>query len=212
MIKLAFVGKMASGKTELSQYFLDNYGGYRVAFADALKADVIKYRLTPDGEILKARDRSLLQNYGQLRRAEIANIDLMPQRILYNNQGKFIIEEMEPSVTFDLGKCYPEYWVDLAVAKALELSVTENVIIDDIRRANEAKALKDNGFTIVKIVASDETRKQRLNFRDGRFNERDLNNISESEVDKIPFDFGINNDRNDDTAKNELNRIVAIIK
>jgi dephospho-CoA kinase len=211
MLKIGLLGRMASGKTTLSEFFIDKYKATRVAFADALKEDLIKYALTPDGTIIKSRDRALLQNYGQLRRGELSTIDLSPYRILYNDNGKFIMEELELEHKFQLGWCYPEIWIDEAIKKALELATTSNVIIEDIRRKNEAEALRKHGFSVIKINASDEARKNRLIQRDGYYHESSLHNISESEVDDIPYDFIIDNNEDNENSLNELATIVTMI-
>ncbi len=216
MIKLGLLGKMASGKTTLSEHFIKKYNAQRVAFADGLKADIIHYGLTPDGKIDKARDRKLLQDYGQLRRGEISTISMLPNRVLYKNfDGKFIIEEIELDQKFELGWCYPEIWIDEAIKKALEVAKTSNVIIDDIRRKNEAEALRNNGFSIIKILASDITRRDRLIKRDGYYHESSLHNISEIEVDDIPYDFSIDNNDNyidRDNNMNVFDTIVSMIR
>jgi len=204
LIKLGLMGKMASGKTQLAEYFLSTYGGQRVAFADALKGDIIQYGLTPDGTILKARDRGLLQSYGQLRRGEIKEIQL-PGRYLNNKEGHCFLEGRE------IGKSYSGYWVDQAMQKADTISNYANVIMDDIRRINEAEALRNHGFLIVKLYASDVTRRHRLLIRDGHFSEASLYDVSESEIDSIAHDVEINNDFNTDFSKRELDQIVTLL-
>jgi dephospho-CoA kinase len=211
MMKIAFLGKMASGKTELSEYFLETYGGNRVAFADTLKKDVIDFGFTPDGNIVKSRDRELLQNYGQLRRGELSELQVSDDITLENHNDEFIMIDHKNNLTMKLGKSYTNYWVDQTISRTKFLAQANNVIIDDIRRANEAEALKQIGFTIVKINTSDEVRMRRLIKRDGDFNKKNLNNISETEVDKIPFDYELNNNYDDNNGKNELDKIVSII-
>lgn len=202
---------MGSGKTELSQYFLEHFNGTRIAFADALKADIINYGFTPDGQIVKSRDRGLLQAYGQFRRGEIFRVPLAEGSMLCNVDG-YAVHRQDYShgvQMINMGKNYPNYWVDQAMTKASQLGATSNIIMDDIRRLNEAEALKSNNFTIIKIWASDETRKRRLIARDGKFDETLLNDISESEVDNIPYDAILDNNKDDENGKNSLHQIVT---
>jgi len=211
MLKVGLLGKMASGKTELAQYFINTYKAQRVAFADALKADIVQYGLTPDGAIVKSRDRALLQKYGQLRRGEILEINMQPFRMLYNVGGHFVMEEIELETKFTLGVCYANYWVDKAIDKATALAASSNVMIEDVRRNNEAEAMKKNGFTIFKVLASDEVRKDRLIKRDGHYHESSLHDISESEVDYIPYDFGLDNNQDNDNSKKEMDFWIATL-
>jgi dephospho-CoA kinase len=94
-----------------------------------------------------------------------------------------------------MGINHPNYWVDALLDKVSVLSMEgHNIVVDDIRRLNEATALRDNDFLLVKIECDEKIRLARLKERDGNFNPDTLENISESEVDKLPCDGVITNE------------------
>jgi dephospho-CoA kinase len=70
---------------------------------------------------------------------------------------------------------------DIWVKRTLETAEFEDrVLIDDLRRMNEYEALKNNGFVIVRVVADESVRIDRLIKRDGTCDVSLLYNESES--------------------------------
>lgn len=213
MIKIGLAGKMASGKTALAEHFLNTYGGSKVSFADKLKNDVVEYGLTIDGQIVKSRDRKLLQDYGQFRRGEVAKIEIPEVNIsLLNEMGHFILKDKD-GIKHILGSCEPNHWLNQGVAKADALIATgTNVILDDLRFVNECEYLKAHGFVIIKINASQAIREERLLARDGGFNPANFTDVSEIQFDDMVGHYEIQNEKNDDSAQKQLDEIVALIK
>lgn len=62
VIKIAFGGKMGSGKTTIIKYLINKYGGYGLNFSDALY-DILYYSQERCG-IIKQKDRKFLQWVG----------------------------------------------------------------------------------------------------------------------------------------------------
>jgi dephospho-CoA kinase len=217
MMKICLTGKMATGKTLLAQHFLDNYGGKKVAFADKLKEDVINYKLTIDEQIVKSRDRKLLQNYGQLRRGELPRMEIPEVNIiLVNDNGNLMLAKgnsLNHRIWKNLGPCEANHWINQGILKANEIIQSgENVILDDVRFVNEGEHLKANGFIIIKVNANQSIREERLLARDGSFNPDNFNDVSEMQLDNIVGHYDITNNHNDDTAKKQFDEIVALIK
>lgn len=198
MFKLGLIGKMGAGKTMLSEMVLQAFPGNskRVAFANQLKEDVITFGLTVDGKIDKARDRSVLQNYGQMRRGELETFDYWAGRVTNNDGNCFLTHKTEHNMNhMYVGNCSATHWVDITLEKIAELEQRNySVIVDDIRRENEAEALLNDNFIIIKINCNDEIRFARLRERDGSFDPSTLNDISESQVDSLPFTAAITNE------------------
>ena len=204
---IAFVGKMGSGKTALAEMFVNYFGASKLAFADSLKKDIIKYNLTVDGKIDKSRDRSLLQDYGQLRRSEIRHFDFF-NGVIEEKRGEAYISYFSGETNY-IGNCYLNYWTDRMFYQINNFRYDNKLIVnDDIRRLNEQEMLKKMDFLIIKIETSDDIRFDRLQKRDGSFDSNTLNNISETEVDKIPYDFLIYNNDTIDLTWNNLLRVI----
>ena len=80
-------------------------------------------------------------------------------------------------------------WLDALMREA---DKHELAVCDDVRFVNEALTLKENGWTLVKLVINDDLQKQRLQDTYGDDWEVHWNNrtdASETEVDSIPLDI-----------------------
>ena len=82
----------------------------------------------------------------------------------------------------------PNVWINIALRNAKECKDCKNVFISDVRLKNEFSALKEDGWTCVKLM------RKHLEGREGTGS---INHPSETELDEIPdskWDFVINND------------------
>jgi len=202
-MNIGFIGEMASGKTQLAQYFLEKYGGQKVSFADALKKDVVDFDLIVDGKIQKPRDRKVMQDYGQLRRAEGLEFDINGHN-LKNKNGIFLLDGVEK------GLCRPDHWLNMGLMKALELEQQNiNSVFDDIRFPNEVKALMKHNFIIIRTYATKEVRIQRLLSRDGGYNEKDFADSSETETAYLPINYMIDNNGSLESSYETLDIILS---
>lgn len=187
-MKIGLIGEMATGKTELAKYFMTKYTGQKVSFADALKEEVSKFGLTPDGEVKKPRDRKVLQSYGQIRRGDLQSFDANGHHVEILNNILHIDGETTGKI------CYANAWTDIAMNKvALFEHEGANVIFDDIRFENEVKLLMENQFLLIRIFATEDIRKQRLTSRDGGFDPEDFKDISETTIKCLPINYMIDN-------------------
>lgn len=203
------MGQMGAGKTYIVDHMLaNNHSTVKIAFADKLKEDIIALGLTPDGRIEKPRDRQLLQNYGQLRRGEINQFYPVDNLSLFNFMGKTYRRDLYfPNTPFSIGECYPNYWVDQLMDKVK--NTISNVIIEDVRRFNEAEAVRKHGFCVIKLECALEARLQRLLARDGSFNRETLTDISESEVDALPCYAAVKNETTLDYVTQEIHKAMS---
>ena len=199
--RVAFIGKMGSGKTSLSGKLVGTFGYKKISLADELKNDIIKYNLTPDGKIDKARDRAILQAYGQLRRGEVSRLNHWNGRVTISKDE--VILKHWGRLPVSIGSYNVDYWVDEFIKK-LNDDYETKIVNDDIRRMNELNILWKGHFFIVKVNVNDDIRKSRLIERDGSFDESTLNDISESEIDLLPYDVAIDNNDTFESAWNSL--------
>lgn len=75
-----------------------------------------------------------------------------------------------------------------------DIDMSKNIIVTDLRQENECQFLKDNGFTIIKIVADDNDRINRMNELHDKYSKEDLNHETELAVDNINEDIVVCND------------------
>jgi dephospho-CoA kinase len=203
---IALAGKMGSGKTTIVEKLLENISAQKLAIANPLKEEIVKYKLTPDGVLNKSRDRNILQSYGQLRRGELESFFIDKGMVKKINNKAWILY----SDTYEeecIGECNENYWINLTAEKIIQMS-DKNILIDDVRRINEAIILKKLGFTIIKIACPEEIRKQRLLEKYGKVEEKLLNDISEIDIDNIQFDYTVINDKSLKLVVNDILNLI----
>jgi dephospho-CoA kinase len=142
-MKIAIAGRMASGKTTMADWLVDNHDYHKVSLAGKVK------EIASDLFGMQEKDRPLLQQIGMKMR------------------------EIRPSVWID-------YVIDLG-------NHHENIVIDDVRFVNEAKALSEAGWKVVRLVIDEDLQKERLmkTYEDWEIHWNNRNDNSETEVDLI---------------------------
>ena len=108
-------------------------------------------------------------------------------RELFNMTGKD--RPLLQQIGMKMREIRPSVWLDALMREA---DKHELAVCDDVRFINEARTLKENGWTLVKLVISEDLQKQRLQDTYGDDWEVHWNNrtdASETEVDKIPLDL-----------------------
>lgn len=89
----------------------------------------------------------------------------------------------------------PKVWV-----KSLDKTLTflesegfESFVVTDVRQQNEYDYLKSKGFTVIKVEAEDELRRERIIKSGDQFNPEDFYHETEIAVDSIPCDYLLTN-------------------
>lgn len=181
--KLAFTGKMGSGKTSASlialgalteKYGMDNSIGYVISFAYPLHQCAVALHR-------KSKPRLFLQRLGDLARREFG--DDIFERIFVDNIDGLITNRVP------------------------ELDKNHILIMtDDLRFLGEYKVAKAMGFTIIRLEADEEIRQRRL---DNTF--LNTNHRSELEMDQFEPDFVILNNENDPHMVSLSRKITALM-
>lgn len=108
----------------------------------------------------------------------------------------------------------PDVWIKhLAETYNSITEWTSNpVIITDLRQPNEYEWCRKNGFVIVKVWATEETRIERLKKRGDNFKLEDLNHETERYIDEFKSDFWLDNDEDDiDYLKKQITKLVGFL-
>lgn len=164
-LKLALCGKMRSGKDSVADYLAHQYGFARFAFGDGIRK--VCRELFPDQFRDNKKPRALLQGVGQAMRA------------------------------FD-----EDVWVRQCLAKIAEIHKYErrfrltpcDIVITDLRQPNEYARLRTEGFVIIRVNASEETRIQRMKAAGDAYTDEDLTHETEQYVDTFAVDYELYND------------------
>jgi hypothetical protein len=185
---LAFSGKGKAGKSTSADYVNNKHGGVKFAFAYALKAEI--YELLA----LKGLDLKEFLEYA----GDGVDISAAPKPNLNNPKraDKIAWVNRHKDVLGDLMQVYgdykrsadPHYFINKTL-KQIERAVEAGeyvVCVDDGRFLNEAKALEEIGFNIVRVQASDEVRV-------ARGEARNPTHPSETDLDSFYHSFVIHN-------------------
>lgn len=90
----------------------------------------------------------------------------------------------------------PDIWVQKLneeLRQVESLLMPQNLLVTDLRQQNEHEYLKEQGFIVVKVVADQLLRLQRIEAEADLFNEATLHHETEFNVDDIVADYTISN-------------------
>src|SRR5699024_7863422 len=165
IIKIAFTGKLRSGKTQAANHLFVKYDFERLSFGTALKnyADQLlegsstypteEYEYGPPCPFTGERDtktrkpRKRYVDFGQTMRLLDPDIWVRHLAFMY------------------------EYYVSSRI--------TSGIVIDDLRQPNEYEWLRENGFVIVRVNANEDTRIERARQAGDDFTLEDLRHSTE---------------------------------
>lgn len=170
MLKIAVSGKMAAGKTTLTN-IIQQHHELQQPQDDSFFEDIFSYSkqlslATPVKEVAKEyffmrenhKDRPLLQKIGQQFR------------------------DIRPSV-----------WIDLLIAEAekktedfAQKGITGCLVCDDVRFPNELDALREDGWFLIRLEVDDEIRKKRI--KDTYPHDYDVHWANRNEISETALD------------------------
>lgn len=209
--RIAVVGKMHSGKTTLANMLVDN-DYERIAFADPVK------RIS--AEMLT----HLAQGTESVTRWQ-------PNYHYYYDYDDMNVLKADPAIRkllqlvgTELGRQWlgPEdLWIQMFKNDIKGISESEPIVNDDCRFVNEGAALREMGFTIIKLVRDETERidsiRRALKSKMVHSSDHEidvalveiLSHGSETEVDKIPFDVVVyNNDGTMGVLRQTVSRVL----
>lgn len=194
-------GEQGTGKTYIANYLTTNFPGYKsVKISEPLYKMCSLIRKDNYGEIAE-----VLMELGFDRhttwhmRGEISSSII--EDVHTNSKPRFALQM--------LGDIVRKYNEDALIERVLEISKIQPIIIEDVRLVKEGEFFRENGFIGIRISADEEVREKRLIARDGVYNKSTKKHKTESGIDKVPYDYLIeNNDENMDKLYNKLFSIV----
>ncbi|WP_330174541.1 hypothetical protein OG875_13905 [Streptomyces sp. NBC_01498] len=169
---IALMGRAGAGKDTVGSRLVHSWGFTRVAFADPLKEmalridPVVKYEPAGYGPV-------------PVRLADIVNRWGWEEAKVRSPEIRRTLQRMGQAVRNQ----DPDYWLTLAMDKVAAADVlTMPVVVTDVRHANEYEALKNRGFTLVRV--------NRASVRNLGTNG---DHVSETDLDGYPADLTITN-------------------
>lgn len=184
---LYIIGKAGSGKDFITDLIKELYPNYKsVAIADPLYCLV---------ECLKNDDkqgfRFILEDLGLEQYQSYMAWKKVPRDIIEEIKNPTITKPRKAlQVLGDIVRSYHEYPL---IIKAIAKAMGSPTIISDVRLPLEGEYLNKVGFVGVKVFADYDIRIERLQDRDKILDISRLEHKTETEIDKIPFDYLIDN-------------------
>lgn len=169
---IAITGTIGSGKSTLLKHLVDKYGYVEMNFADALK------------EIGAIFGFSNEQLYGtQEQKLEVHPVWNISARTFLQKVGTELfrdtLQQAIPTMKLQYG-----VWVDILCQKYIKLG--KRIVIGDLRFANEARFVRENNGLIIRTI-----RNNTVSSSSGV----EFKHASELEINNIPHNFIINNDK-----------------
>lgn len=87
-----------------------------------------------------------------------------------------------------------DVWIKQLASRVTLLPRHADIIVTDVRQENEVKWLKEHGFTVIKVLASEDTRKQRILDAGDCFTDDLFTHETELMVDRIETDYTVLNE------------------
>lgn len=103
----------------------------------------------------------------------------------------------------ELRKLDKEVWINYLL-ESVKASGSEMVVVTDGRQQNEARRLREEGYTIIKVECPEEIRIQRIKDSGDVFTPEQLSHETELAVDTIEADYTIINDKSLAYLENEV--------
>lgn len=178
--KIALISPAGGGKDFIADHLSKKYGITRYAFADEVKAVAKKWFPEIYGDGSK-KSRALLQKIG----TDFREIDK-------NVWVKALFKNMD----------------DEAYERKRFRYATEHIVVTDCRMPNEYMALKNRGFTFIKIEVDSDERMKRLIERGDVFSEDNLKHQTESHYEEFICDYFMHNEGTKEDAYYSVDEIV----
>ena len=194
--RIAICGKLRSGKSAIADHLTYEYGFTKMSFGAELKRQADE--LFADSEVFKTEETRVPDIFGGTR-----VISERKPRELYQRYGQ-AMRSLDPDV-----------WVNQLARTAevyANMRSTIGLVIDDLRQPNEEIWARDNGFTIIRVNANEDTRLERARALGDAFEIEDLRHETELHIDDIEADYDIWNDGEDtEELKRKIGDIIAKI-
>lgn len=171
------------------------------------------------GKIRSGKDtvgEMLIENYGF-------------NRLAFGDEIGWIIKRYFPNA-FDNGKPRHHYqfigqqfrqldadiWIKELLRKAEVLEhmtgKPANIVVTDARQLNEAEKLKEQGYIVVKVVANDEIRIDRMKKAGDNFSPEMLEHETEKQVDLVQPDYVVPNNGTLEDLQENVDLLIEYIK
>lgn len=225
--KIAISGKIASGKTTVSDYLHDELGYVQIRSAEYLKRickDMAKLNLLESSEanintsiIEKSlnKDINFISNSKEEEELIRYKIDELRTRFSHvkstDRKTDDVREMLQIVANVLLNEVRQDIWVGSAIKtmKSLQKEGLHKFVHDDIRYPFEFSALRKEGFVLFRMDITEVTQSKRIKKIYGDIAPERLTHISEIALDRHVFDYNFSSEIPLDDMLNEIKETVV---
>jgi len=223
-LRVAFSGKIASGKTTLSAKLEELYNLNRISFAYYLKiycSNICEFSKTKKlNNLVPVIEKICRANNYSIMHFMAKTMELAEQfkdvNYFYSPDSSFTEDKKNENgrkmlqfVGHNMREWFSsDIWINTVLSN---LSLDGRYISDDLRYPNELDALKRNGFFLIRLNVSEEIQKERTLKKYGSYDESVFTHPTEVLLDKEVFDFYLDTNGSVKTSLNKLLNIMAAL-
>ncbi len=184
-MKIGISGKIASGKSTVAAHITRKYGGEIHPFAEPMKALENIHANFPNGDEQTKRIWPIINDIAIAtgKPNEATHLLTMVEKVFAKHEpmpgrkNRAFLQEIGT-------ECVRKQFDDLAWVKYLIYKYgNDDTIVDDVRFENEAKALSDAGFMLIRLEIDPEEQRRRIIELYGKFDPQALKHLSEVDLD-----------------------------
>lgn len=190
-MRIAISGKIASGKTSAANHLRDNYGYTVMSFATPMKELEKIHATVPWNKWPKHRAiMDIAKKIATVCDADAEQVRTLILACFYDNEPTPGVKNRK--LLQELGTDYirnnidKDAWVLYLLHESKDIS---NIVVDDMRFANEFELLKDAGFITMRLHLPEDIRMQRVADLYGYYDTTAFTHPSETELDSSLADF-----------------------
>ena len=218
---IAVGGKLGCGKSTVAKYLKSEYNAAICPFAFGVKTEVYAFLLTvnatdPFFDYLTKEQLSIVHD------CEVVHLSAPARPVLPTDEEKVKWIDARKDILRPILQLWgteyrrkqdPGYWIKKNVERIerLRSNGCVAIVVDDMRFHNEAQALSEIGFTIVKVVVHNAEQLRRVLARDGSIDVKNLSHASELQSDSMAANHIIDNSGEQYELVAELENIVSLI-
>lgn len=195
--RIAIIGKMRSGKSEIANRLSVIYGYTQLSFASKMK------RIAD--ELFLGSDKYPIEKiYGECPFSDDGKYvkDIRKPRRLYQDVGEKM-RELDEMVWVRQVETLMHGYEDFKSHKG--------VVIDDMRLPVEYEWAKANDFIFIRVNADDEVRKKRMERKGDDMSAKEFTHDTELHVDGFAVDYEINNNGDKEALRRKVDEIMREI-
>ena len=203
-LRIVITGKLRSGKSAVAEQLWYKHGFKELAFGDELKR--IADELFDGTEVKEYASEPIYR--GDTDIPFLSDDDIVGYRKPRRRYQIFgqLMRQIDPDVWIRQVEQSMHVWENMRDVKG--------IVVSDARQPNEIECVRNNGFTIIRVTADDETRLQRAQEAGDNFRAEDLRHETELYVDSIEADYDIWNGEgvSEDELRRKVDELLAEIK